>query len=485
MRTLGLTNQSVATFADGEAAGRHGILYTGKSWYVDSVLGDDGNSGFYPDVPFATIGAALLVVAAGDAIILKTGVYDEGVDLTLDGLELHGETGAILINTDPGTVLTVSGDFCLVEGVLVAQAGQIGVLITGEGCQFWESFVTASTVGWDVNDGAIFVRCISAGHTVTGFDIGVSNCTIYQCNAIGASTATRGFYLSAAAADRNILNECISSGNMTAGYEIVVGADNNTLMNCSSGGEDGLRVDNGLNNAWPQYSGALEQFAHEEPYPEADGEGAAITVPSISSQANDATDAALTTRWYWGEPTVIIPRDTIANAYYIYGLHFQAVTAAKVLQWQLFTNSEALTSAMNGGNAWDEGETDLTVVDGALFEDQDLVAVYGNVVEIMRVNGAPAGNVVTVERETVNMATPNGLRWVHAGTRELAVVHREGSGGLHSSQGNYLTLAAGIAPRFLFFQGRPVGGNAFALLRIMNMTDAVDCTAAMTAIIER
>jgi len=484
-----LVNQSVATYADGEAAGRHGQLYSGESWYVDSVNGDDANSGAYPDVSFATIAAALAVAAAGDIILLGTGTYDEAVDLNLVGLELHGEVGAILTNTTPGTVLTVSANYCLVEGITLIEAGQIGVLLTGNQCLLKDiRSGPGNSVGFDINGtGNILERCHAGRPTVTGFDVGANGNTLRECDAIGDGAATRGFYVSGGVRSR--FYRCASIGNMTAGYEVVFGADNNLFSDCRSGALDGLRIDDGLHTAWPRYIGILEEWPHEESYPEADGEGTAVTFPAISSQANDATDAAATTRWYWGEPSILIPRNTITNMYYLFGLHVQFSTASKLLQWQVFTGTMQLCSLRDGGNDWDEGATVLTVTDGTLFQANDLVAIYSGVdVEIVRVSGDPVGNEVTIVRETVNMPNPNGLRWDHTtgdpGTEYMCVVERATDPLLHSSIGHYLTLADGISPRFLFAGPKVVDANGFVIMRIMNMTDAVDSAMGLSSIVE-
>jgi hypothetical protein len=60
----------------------HIPAFSGDLWYVNGTTGNDANSGRSPEVPFATIGAALAVALAGDAITVAPGDYDEvGLDL--------------------------------------------------------------------------------------------------------------------------------------------------------------------------------------------------------------------------------------------------------------------------------------------------------------------------------------------------------------------------------------------------------------------
>jgi hypothetical protein len=468
----------------------HIPAFSGDLWYVNGTTGNDANSGRSPEVPFATIGAALAVALAGDAITVAPGDYDEvGLDLALDGLELWCEHGTHILDSTPGTGLTISGDHCRVSGAHFTQAGAVGAAVTGDHAWLTDCQATGVTTAYDLDGGGAVLRnCTSILHTVAGFAISGAEHILFQCHSGGTGAATRGFYLDNAAADDCVLDRCSSINNGTAGYALVAGTEINTIRDCVSGFGDGLRTDLGQSNTWVNYGGVLEEQAHEEPWPQADGEGAAITLPSISSQANNATDAAATTQWYWGEPVVIIARDTITEVSYLLGFLVMSATANKRMQWEAFTGFTNYRSDRNAGNAWDEGATALTVDDGTPFIANDLVAIYSSVdVEIVRVVSSIA-NVVTIARETVNMATPNGLRWNHtaggAGTEEMTLVHRPGDPRYHSTVIHYLTAAASLSPRWEFTAPRPVDANAFALVRIMNMTDAVDCTVELSAIIE-
>jgi len=229
--------------------------FTGEIWFVDGTGGSDSNAGDLPHAAFATIGA-ITSAAAGDAIIVKTGTYDEnGLDLNDDGLELLCEIGTLIMDTTTGTqTLLVSGNYCRVSGLHIEQSGQIGIKATGTHCQLEKMQVQDATVAYDI-DGALtqMAECHDINATTTGFDIGAEELHMHHCSSIGSGGAPRGFYLSNSAAKECIIHDCISLGNGTAGYEVVAGATSNTFKNCSSGSGDGNRVDPTDANVWTNY----------------------------------------------------------------------------------------------------------------------------------------------------------------------------------------------------------------------------------------
>lgn len=235
--------------------------FGGDIWYVATGSGSDNNDGKRPARAKATIGAAIISSSAGDAINAKAGTYSEnGLNLAADGLELWGEIGVIITN-GAGTCLTVSGDYCRVRGVKVKQAGQVGFAITGIGCVIEDCIAEDCTIAYDI-DGAenVLLRCEAINATTIGYDIATEENTLYLCNSIGTGTDTsRGFYLSHTNAHENLLEQCLSLGNDTAGYATLAGADNNVFAYCTSGGKDGARADAGARNTWPefQYEGDL------------------------------------------------------------------------------------------------------------------------------------------------------------------------------------------------------------------------------------
>lgn len=228
--------------------------FGGDIWYV-SKAGSDNNDGKRPDRAKLTIGAAITSSSAGDAINVKAGTYDEnGLDLAANGLELWGEIGVLIVNTNPGTCLTVSGNSCRVRGIKVQQAGQIGFAITGAGCILEHCISEDNTVAFDIDGaGTVLQYCQDNDATVTGYDISNEHNVLYLCKSIAGGGASRGFYLSHTAAHENILYQCLSIGNGTAGYHVVSGADYNAFAYCVSGGKDGARLDLGANNTWSNF----------------------------------------------------------------------------------------------------------------------------------------------------------------------------------------------------------------------------------------
>jgi len=222
-----------------QGGARHTPQAVGDVWYV-SPSGNDGNSGETPDVAFLTIAVAIAAASAGDVIKVESGTYTEDIDMNLVGLELWGEIGATLVGT-----LTVSVNSCRVVEMLIAPAAAVGLVLNGSYCKVQDVFVVGTpTTAVDINAGNnIISHCMAVGYTVTAFDVAAGMVHLYQCTAAGADTATRGFYLSTNAADTCLLENCVSMGNTTAGYHIVTGVNNVTLLNCSTGSGDGRWID--------------------------------------------------------------------------------------------------------------------------------------------------------------------------------------------------------------------------------------------------
>ena len=229
----------------------HIPCFTGEIRYV-SKSGDDGNSGHVPDLAFLTLAAAIAASAAGDRIIVKAGTYDEdGLDINLAGLELICEIGTILKNTNPGTVLTVSANSCIVCCALIEpSASQIGLLLSGSYCRIDDTYphVAGATSFSITGEHNVLNRCRADNYSGTGYDIANEENILSECIANGAGTATRGFYLSHTNTHDCLLNACVSNNNDTAGYELVSGADNNIIQNSTSNSETTPYTNNGTGN---------------------------------------------------------------------------------------------------------------------------------------------------------------------------------------------------------------------------------------------
>jgi len=397
--------------------GRHLPKFTGDIRYADAGIAVSGN-GLDPHRAFLTIGEAITASAAGDRIIVKTGVYDEdGLDMTLDGMELCCEIGVRISNSagGGGTCLTISGDTCSVTGLVVQQAGQIGFDINGNGCSFSDCIATDCTISYDI-DGirCTFVRCRDQNGTVTGFDIATQENTLYLCNSIGTGGASRGFYLSAATACRNMLYQCLSAGNGTSGYETATGADGNAIVWCISGVNDGPPVDAGVDNVIGVETGdAITQ--HENITPNPDGEGGAGNPIVVTSQINDETGADNNMNYY-GDSKILIGPGVNTNMWFLNGVNLFAVTANDDQRFHTYRVVYLVSATRNAGNAWDAAATVLTVQDAteaAQFKVNDMVWIRapgyhpdGEVVKVTNVTGA----VITIARNVENSGR-TGLHW--------------------------------------------------------------------------
>ncbi len=234
---------------------RHIDKTAGNIWFVNKS-GADTNSGETPAQAFLTIGAAHTAASAGDTIKVAAGTYDAaGRDITKGSIHLDCESGVILADTTPGTCLVVSGASCRITGAHFVQAGGVGLQITGIGTIVENSVAVANTTGFDIDEHSTqMFNCVSAACTVTAYDIGERNTVLRDCFAPGTGASTRGFYLSAAAVTRSLIDNCHSVGNGTAGFEAVSGTSNNTISSCSSGGGDGRWVDADSANVWSGFT---------------------------------------------------------------------------------------------------------------------------------------------------------------------------------------------------------------------------------------
>lgn len=227
--------------------------WAGTTWYVGGLNASDTNVGNIASAPFATLTHALGVVVAGDRILVNQGTYDGAHNLAVAGVTLILQSGVVLRNTTPGTVLFVSGANCTVHGGTVSQAGQIGLRVTG--AQFRAFNVLASQCATGVSAEAYegyFQDCQSRQHSATGFAVLGPYNALIRCDAHG-TPATRGFYLNHTDAHWCLLYDCNSINNSAAGYELIAGADENVVSHCNQSELCGGPVDAGANNTWIWY----------------------------------------------------------------------------------------------------------------------------------------------------------------------------------------------------------------------------------------
>jgi len=241
----------------------HVPLYGGEIWYVDGVNGNDANEGHTPHEAFATIGQGIATMMDGDALNVRAATYVEvGLDLNHDAAEIWFEIGAI-IDPPAGVALTISGDFCKLKGEhnILPAAGQTGLLISGDECVVCDSKVLFGAIGIQITGaGVILNRCAVGFQTNTAYDIQGIQGRLYRCKTVG-NAATYGYRIRNGV-DTGVLEFCTSAGHQTSGFYIDTGSQDWTLLNCSSGAEDGKWRDIDHANVWSNFS--YDETQHSE-----------------------------------------------------------------------------------------------------------------------------------------------------------------------------------------------------------------------------
>lgn len=391
---------------------------SGKIWYV-STSGGDSNPGNEPNRPFATIGYAITSASVGDMIRVGAGTYDEnGLDVS-KSLHIVGEYGAKIVDTTTGTqTLLISANYCYIDTIEVGQAGQIGIKITGTDNLFNGIVVSAATVALDV-DGArnTFVSSRAYGYTTTGFDLSADRPYLHECVASGSGGATRGFYLSNTACNFGMFKCLSSSGNTTAGLEIVTGSDNHVFNQFLSGGEDGRRINLGSGNVFSSFicEGDEEHTEHVYPWDSLD---------PIVTPGNQA----------WGNIKVLVPIDGIVSSdvwngstvvpWELIGLHI-ALTAVggkgDPFTWQIMRIVKATQQSLDGDA--NSGQKVVPVPTTANYLVDDIVWLTDDDTvdgEIGKVASIQTDTSLTLEVNLVNSYTTAQNAKVYLARREAA-----------------------------------------------------------------
>jgi len=235
--------------------------FGGVLWYVNAAVTASGD-GTKPETAFKTIGEAITACSSGDGITIMAGTYTEvGIDLNESGVELWFEIGAIL---DPasGTGLTVSGNYCWVgchngSLLITPAANETGIESTGNFNYFQDIRISCSStadIGYDITGNGNDLRlCRCASPLIAAFKIQGDNTSLRDCCTGGEIADISIGFWATNSCDKTRLRNCGSQGHATAGYQVDAGCTNSVIGNCSSGGGDGARIDNGTYTTFPSY----------------------------------------------------------------------------------------------------------------------------------------------------------------------------------------------------------------------------------------
>jgi hypothetical protein len=470
---------------------------TDTVWYVNGTDGNDAYDGRTPKSAFATIGAAITAMSNGDTIVVASSTYtEEGLDIDHTGVTVIFEPWVTL---DPasGTCLTISGNGCMVQcpeaslRVLPA-ANETGVLVSGAFCYVHNVRVACGSVadiGFDVTgNGCVLYDCRSSSPLVAAFKVQGDKVKLWECCCGGEEgDSSIGFWVTNSC-DKARLKECGSQGNETAGFQFDAGCTNIVANKCESGGGDGHFIDN-AERTYLDLEDKDSREEHDHTYPSPDGEGTAGDPVSIASQVNDETGSDDTAN-YFGDPYVLIPVGGITVDWFYKGVHIYATSVNDEQRFFSYRVLSDFSATRNGGNAWDEGATVLTVQDAteaAQFEVNDLVWISspnyqpnGEIVKVTDVTGA----VITIARQTENSGR-TGLHWDHTtndGGNEIMYLCWRDENKYHSTDFDH---SADNARGFIsdrWTKPRRMKANDGLVVRMVNGTDNANSQADITVI---
>jgi hypothetical protein len=507
---------------------RFDLGFSGNAYFVSDSQGNDANIGTCWDKPFKTINAAHTAVTSGngDVIYVETGTYDQvalgqfGLQITKDALTLLfiGQ-GSIIKNTDvtnSGTAVKITGDRvvirnCLIQKGEVASDNSISLLHDGaiRGTLYDVTIMCeakANHTGWKLTGGAYAVimkdggsgrSAIGGSNLGLGLNLDHAHWCVISNTKLGSTTTG---VLFGAASSGNVLDIFSTVDKCSIGIQLDAGAAENymdcSVLGCATPYIDNSGVTTNIKDGSLTYlrtsiNSVIPSASHVEMvYPASAGEGVAGDPVAVTCLISDETHGAVDTKNYWGAPKIIIPRSFVTTQWNWHGMNMVIDTASKVMQYVCYKISNVY-SAKNGGNAWDQAATALTVADGTKFLNGDLVwivSTYKPDGEIVRVNGAPAANVVTIARETSQCACA-GLRWNHttnaAGTEVMYLIRRSTSPYTYERmQGDTEVASSRDHLETRFHTPRLMEANTGILMRCLNATDDTSVTINARAVYE-
>lgn len=486
--------------------------YTGTPRYVDPA-GDDSD-GLSWATAYNTITQAVADCSPTDVVNCKYANYNE--NLTLAGLVIN--KNFILIRCADAAQATITNTDTTNDGAAVTFDGAIGSelrnftvnknenISTGSAAVRFDNAATnckldevttvtqavASAYGVHYTGGSFGcgvlgrdpVRSYVAGQGV-GTIVYFENCTRCYLSQTGSGVATLGIRfgsnsLLCSFGPNCLVQDCVDGVQLDSGATLnmvrgeILRVSSNSVINASG-------------NSTNYVVGALEH--HEDIYPESDGQGAAGNPITVSNVTTDGAGGTRSDQNYWGDVTVVIPPNILTIAWTSDGIYVHSVTANDVQQFEILFIFARYAAAQNGGNDWDQNATVLTVDDGSVFQDGDYVWITGDDVpdgEVMLVDGAPVGNVVTLERE-VTADTQAGLRYDYVGSpgnNEMYLVKRPGIAQYTGYSGDYSAFNSRSHSRYSWHDAKQLAPNDGMLMRLLNATDNGASSLEVRAVIE-
>jgi hypothetical protein len=224
-------------------------------YYVNASSGNDGNGGLSPDQAKATITAALGASSSGDMIIVEAGAYLENVDVNTTGVTIIFKPYARLREVDLS--LLISGDWNRVvfekgSGQDPVGAPHSALKITGD-----HNEVLGGYGGSDkaVGPDQYTVEVTGYLNTVNGFKINRGNYGLVVSglqnvfkNMLVEQCSVKGVVIGGAGEENTFEN--LHTRDCPVSYEVELGADKNSFINCSKSSGDGDKVDAGTNTSW-------------------------------------------------------------------------------------------------------------------------------------------------------------------------------------------------------------------------------------------
>jgi hypothetical protein len=463
-----LTSLRTATEHSGE-------MYPGTFYVVDGANGLDTNNGRSPEEALATIGRALELVNPGDGVVIRAdGVYTENIVVDTNAVQIFASPGVVISGT--GTVtptILVTGDNVWFRRQMDVLASGVGICVEADNVRVDDVTVNSATIAFDIDGDNIVMRNTrAAGYTVAGYDISGLEPDISDAHAGGSGTATIGYVISSTV-DSGLFRSLSSVQNISAGFSVTLGAEDNIFVDCTSGTGDGDRVDANLTNMWSNYVDTQSRWRHEHNWPEHDGQGVAADPFVVDNDATDDTPDSRDDINYWGDTVSLIPPDAIDTSWRSLGLEIVAGTASKVAEWQIFYPTPTASAARNGGNLWDLGETVLTTDNTFAFVVSDTIWINSTSDpdgEILIVVEVGVSGVITVASE-IRASGNTGIRYNHNGNERAYLVERRGNEAWHSTDGIYSAPSARQFDTLYFAFAKENQAGSGSVIRLLNSSD--------------